>query len=107
MVYWGLLREEVRRLESGTPRPLAPKPSQTAPYIYALHKDRLEPDAPDESSLEPPLFVATPEDVNALRSADPEKALAWRLAQREAFSELFARGYKVTRFVDGHYLLTR
>ncbi len=104
VVYWDLLRAEVDELASGRPQPPLARPSlQDTPHVYALHADVLTPDFTDE----PLLYVATPDDINALRSKNPDKALAWRLAQREVFLELFGRGYSVTRFVDGHYALTR
>ena len=86
----------VRALEPGTPHP-------SSAHACALHAETLTPNLIDE----PHLLVATPEDINALRATDPDRALAWRLAQREVFLKLFARGYTVTRFVNGHYMLER
>ncbi len=104
VIRWDLLCKEVKRLEAGSPQtPLALDSLQDAPHAYALRANVLMPNFTDE----PLLYVATPEDINALRSANPDKALAWRLAQREVFLELFGRGYSVTRFVNGCYVLER
>ena len=94
---WDLLREG--ELEPPSPQ----RPLENTPRTYALNADTLTPNIVDE----PRLYVATPEDINTLRTADPDKASAWRLAQREVFLALLARGYRVTRFVEGHYVLTR
>lgn len=91
---WDLLRSEVRN---------SPQPLETPPQSYALHADTLTPNLADE----PLLLVATPKDINTLGSTDPDRALAWRLAQREVFLALFEKGYTVTRFTDGHYVLER
>lgn len=102
VVHWDLLRAEV--IGAGTPqRPLVRPPLHAAPQMYALRANVLTPNFTDE----PLLYVAAPDDINALRFTSPDKALAWRLAQREVFSELFGRGYSVTRFVDGYYVLER
>lgn len=42
-----------------------------------------------------------PEDLLALKRADPARALAWRLESREMFETLFAAGYTVTGFERG------
>ena len=99
VVRWDLMSSRVRGLESRTPQTL--KDFQSTPY--ALHADTLTPNLIAEARL----LVATPEDVNTLRSTDPAKALVWRLAQREVFLDLFSRGYSVTRFVEGHYVLEK
>ena len=44
------------------------------------------------------LRVEIPADYGAIRSADPELALEWRLAMRRVFQTYFARGYAVVEF---------
>ena len=100
VVRWDLASSRVVGLESRTTQtPL--KSFQSTPY--ALHADTLIPNL----MAEPRLLVATPEDINALRKGQPDKALAWRLAQREIFLDLFSEGYSVTRFVGGCYVLEK
>lgn len=53
--------------------------------------------------------VAVPEDVEQLRTRDPDLAGRWRYATREAFGRLLDTGWAVTDFdrTDGCYLLER
>lgn len=54
------------------------------------------------------LWCRVPEDIVALRAADPELALRWRHAVREVFTETYAEGFRATAMSrDGWYLLTR
>ncbi|MDZ4765027.1 MAG: GNAT family N-acetyltransferase [Chloroflexota bacterium] len=41
----------------------------------------------------PRLYAQLPQSLNALRTENPDAALAWRLAQREALTIAFAAGY--------------
>jgi predicted GNAT superfamily acetyltransferase len=45
------------------------------------------------------VLVEIPSDFLALKAADPELALAWRLHSRAIFEGLFERGYLITDFV--------
>ncbi|GAB3973936.1 hypothetical protein GCM10029978_054330 [Actinoallomurus acanthiterrae] len=52
--------------------------------------------------------VWIPEDIEAMRRADAELALQWRLATRQVFEHAFTLGYRPTRLgSDGAYRLTR
>lgn len=54
------------------------------------------------------VFCRVPDDVVALRAADPVLALRWRYAVREVFREAFAEGFRATGMSrDGWYTLTR
>ncbi|MET9829776.1 chorismate synthase [Streptomyces sp. NPDC006385] len=54
------------------------------------------------------LWCRVPDDVVALRAADPELALRWRRAVREVFTKAFADGFTATGMSrDGWYTLTR
>ncbi|QWB28100.1 chorismate synthase [Streptomyces koelreuteriae] len=54
------------------------------------------------------LWCRVPEDIVALRAADPALALAWRHAVRGVFTEAYAEGLRATAMSrDGWYLLTR
>ena len=54
--------------------------------------------APGADGGAPFVSVAIPKDIEQLRASDPSAALAWRLASREAFVELFASGAQVIDF---------
>lgn len=45
------------------------------------------------------VLVEIPADILALKEADPELALEWRMHTRELFEDLFEKGYLVTDFV--------
>ncbi|GAB2764767.1 hypothetical protein GCM10027072_74380 [Streptomyces bullii] len=54
------------------------------------------------------LWCRVPEDIVALRAADPALALGWRRAVRGVLTEAYAEGLRATAMSrDGWYLLTR
>lgn len=54
-----------------------------------------------------PLLVYVPEDILAVRQADPASAKQWRVAVREAMGDAIAGGYAATAMTkDGAYVLT-
>lgn len=54
------------------------------------------------------LWCRVPDDIVALRAADPVLALRWRYAVREVFTRAFADGFRATGMSrDGWYTLTR
>lgn len=54
------------------------------------------------------IWCRVPDDVVALRAADPALALRWRRAVREVFTKAFAEGFTATGMSrDGWYTLTR
>lgn len=55
----------------------------------------------------PRLALAVPPDVRALYRQDRAQALAWLLAVRELMQHYLERGYVVSGFAEGCYLLTR
>ncbi|QKV90725.1 chorismate synthase [Streptomyces sp. NA02950] len=53
------------------------------------------------------LWCRVPEDIVALRAADPALALRWRHAVREVFTDAYGEGFRATAMSrDGWYLLT-
>ncbi len=48
----------------------------------------------------PILMVEIPHDFQAIKAADMQLALEWRLKTRSIFEELFSKGYLVTDFVN-------
>lgn len=61
--------------------------------------------ATDAARSDGPLSIALPRDVQTMKRDDPEGALRWRLAVREAFNWALARGYEAIDFRDGAYVL--
>ena len=59
----------------------------------------------------PALLLSIPVDVDRIIEMDPELAVRWREATREAFQHYLPRGYRVTELIPrdqvSHYLLTR
>lgn len=56
------------------------------------------------------VLIPVPAGFTEMQRTDPDRALAWRLAVRDAFRAYFARGYRVVDFwinpdVGGRYLL--
>jgi predicted GNAT superfamily acetyltransferase len=65
-------------------------------------------DEPPPPPGEAELTCATPEDIEALRAADPTAASAWRAAVRDGLGGAFADGYGVVGFTkEGEYQLAR
>lgn len=75
------------------------------------------PDPVGSDAGDPPpaalVRVAVPADVEAVKAADPERARAWRRAQRRAFTWYLANGYRVAGFerrpapADSYYVVTQ
>jgi predicted GNAT superfamily acetyltransferase len=54
------------------------------------------------------VLVAIPEDIERLRTVDPSRAMAWRLAIRDLLGELMNEGAVITGFVrSGWYIVER
>jgi predicted GNAT superfamily acetyltransferase len=54
------------------------------------------------------VLCQTPEDIIALREADPKRALQWRIALRETLGAALQDGYDVAGFTRaGWYVLGR
>jgi predicted GNAT superfamily acetyltransferase len=49
----------------------------------------------------PAVLVAVPHDIQTLKQADPDAAVAWRMTTRRAFEHYLPRGFRVTGFVRG------
>ncbi len=94
------------RLSGDEAPPIAPAPAPpAADAAWALRRDESD-DGPDEPvvGLEgDAVWTAIPRDVNALRRAAPQRALAWAEASRSVALDLIARGYGVDAFVGGAY----
>jgi predicted GNAT superfamily acetyltransferase len=64
-----------------------------------LHLQERSPQGGAGSDGEALLLVEIPADFLALKAADRELALKWRMHTRSLFEELFRRGYLVTDFI--------
>lgn len=65
------------------------------------------PGEPDLTLEAPAVRVAVPQDVGQLLEADPEQAVRWRAAVRQAMRHYLRHGYVATRFQAGGYVLER
>ncbi len=81
---------------------------------WAVPPDEVLPLPEDEAARPPLLLVEIPADYQAMKAADMELALQWRLHTRQIFEDLFANGYLVTDFVylpgtnpRSYYVLSR
>jgi len=82
-----------RLAESGFPGP----PAGT--WLLENVAESLGAELPPETGQPPFYLVEIPPDFQALREAEPELGLRWRMHTREVFQRLFARGYLVTDFI--------
>ena len=96
-------------LAPGTTHPTEPDEEARTEEARA-HAAAVRP-APDGGPLavrdDRRLWCRIPEDIVALRAADPAEALRWRHAVREVFTDAYAEGLRATSMSrDGWYLLT-
>jgi predicted GNAT superfamily acetyltransferase len=80
--------------------------SQRAAAAAAGRLGRLDPVALARSGRDV-REVVLPDDIVALRAADPEAALRWRLAVRDALVDGFAQGYAIVGVSDDGYVMER
>jgi predicted GNAT superfamily acetyltransferase len=77
--------------------------------------DAYEPVPSRRKACRPRLSVEIPDDIDALKKVDLRRARLWRSRTREAFLDLFKRGYVITGFASrpgpegrrGFYLLEK
>ena len=108
-VHWELMSEEVQAIANGVARPQS---ASNAPFL--LEKDFHGAPLANHGILElrpAQCCIEIPRAVEPLRQEQPERALAWRLALREALVPAFGAGYQAIDFVhqDGRcwYVLER
>jgi predicted GNAT superfamily acetyltransferase len=81
-----------------------------SPRVYAASMGRLVPLDPVElvASGRDVTVVDLPDDIVAVRAADPQAARTWRLTVREALLAAFAAGYRIIGVSDaGGYVMER
>lgn len=89
------------------PIPAAADPDPAGAAVLLEPRDG-RPHRPEVDPAAPRRRCWVPEDVVALRAADPTAARAWRLALRDAFRRALAEGFVVSAMTrDGWYLLDR
>lgn len=87
--------QETRDTEDAVPPPALEQGPHGAPSIPAF---------PASDTVR----VWIPQDIEAMRRADADLALQWRLASRQVFGQAFTLGYRPTRLDSaGAYRLTR
>lgn len=74
-------------------------PTQTDKAGWSRPASPTASPSPGDQESDVLVLVEIPEDFLALKEADPELALEWRMHTREIFEDLFAKGYLVTDFV--------
>jgi predicted GNAT superfamily acetyltransferase len=80
-------------------------PSELLPngLVQPAGSDRYEPiprsAEPGRAPVAPILLVEIPADIQAIKAADYNLALRWRLHTRALFEDLFQRGYLVTDYI--------
>jgi predicted GNAT superfamily acetyltransferase len=115
-VDWWINTRRVAQRLGKRPRPTLKLSHVARSGLHPLYEvDRTDAQLPRPPAHLPPLsarlvLAEIPEDFLALKAADSELALAWRLFTRDLFEAAFSGGYIVTDFVyDGHrglYVLT-
>ncbi|HYX24238.1 MAG TPA: hypothetical protein VFC23_08815 [Thermoanaerobaculia bacterium] len=93
VVSWRLASERVARALRDK-RARSEEPFRQAPVANPGGELRELPELP----AAPRVRVEIPEDVQAVKTARPEAAVAWRESTRRAFEEYLARGYRVEAF---------
>ena len=88
---------------SATFGPLVSAESLDAPYALRMGEDggperRPSPAAAGEAGHRDRLRIEIPASIQAIKAADPARALAWRLASRTAFTDALARGYLIADY---------
>ncbi len=87
---------------TGSPVPASSRPA--APLVTERGGAPAVAVAGPVDDLDPatPVTVAVPDDIAALRRADPTTASLWRSAVRDALEPLLERGWTITGFDRGH-----
>lgn len=75
--------------------------AQATPILHITRRadDLLVPEEYDLTSHQPTLALEIPSDFQALKAADSELAMRWRLATQALFEHYFAAGYTATECV--------
>ncbi len=102
LAQWNLEAPHVIALSQGAPRSEVDFSDAVVVARRGADDELVETDLTQDA---PKLQVDVPPDLNALLHDRSDVALRWRLELRHLFTHYFARGYRVTRFAEGSYLL--
>jgi predicted GNAT superfamily acetyltransferase len=81
-------------------RPLGP-PADEAPPPDTWPRVTLEDGVGQTLPERTGVLLEVPRDIQALKRAEPERAVAWRALTRWAFEHLLGEGYRVADFQRG------
>jgi predicted GNAT superfamily acetyltransferase len=102
---WWIRRPHVeRRLSSGA---LIAKSAELrdVPLAIAVSSDE-EPGSVDPDLTDRRVLIPVPTDFTTMQQREPDQAMRWRHAVREAFLAYLPRGYRAVDF-SGAYLLAK
>ena len=98
-VEWWIASERVARRLAGEPQPAKPEPMVRANLTERTAAGWRAPgELTQEAGGGGTVQVEVPVDYQAIKTADPALAMAWRLASRQIFETYFARGYAAVAF---------
>ena len=100
-VEWPIGHDRTYKRLRGEDRPPALADAEREGITYLLRADRERPAPAGRPKGETHLLLEIPREFQELKAKDPELALAWRLAARDAFERAFAEGYAAVEFLRG------
>ncbi|MEP6694686.1 MAG: hypothetical protein ABJB39_08585, partial [Chloroflexota bacterium] len=109
-VEWPIGHDRTYKRLKGDDKPPTLEQAEGEGIAYTLRANGQRPGKVTRAGDETHLLMEIPARFQELKARDPESALAWRLAVREAIEAAFARGYAAVEFLRaadgrGAYLL--
>jgi chorismate synthase len=109
-VEWPIGHDRTYKRLKGEDLPPTLEDAEREGIAYTLRADGERPGEVAPADAQTHLLMEIPARFQELKARDPESALAWRLAVREAIETAFARGYAAVEFLRaadgrGAYLL--
>lgn len=105
-VWWELDSSKAQAAASGNAEQLDAHELRDEGFVDALVDEGGEPVILDTQAHA--LLVAMPDDIVAIRQANPEHSLRWRLAMRAVLEPRLNAGWRITGFTtDDRYVLTK
>jgi chorismate synthase len=109
-VEWPIGHDRTYKRLKGEDAPPSLEEAEREGIAYTLRADGDRPGVVAAATEETHLLLEIPPRFQELKARDPDLALAWRLAVREAIEAAFARGYAAVEFLRaadgrGAYLL--
>jgi predicted GNAT superfamily acetyltransferase len=100
-VEWPIGHDRTYKRLKGDDRPPSLEDAEGEGIAYTLRAEGERPGKVTPAGEETHLLLEIPESFQELKARDPDAAIAWRLAVREAIEAAFARGYAVVEFLRG------